>query len=443
MTAQAMSAPARTDAVLARLTTLHPKLIDLSLDRLQGLLRRLGDPERRLAPVIHVAGTNGKGSLIAYLRAMLEAAGYRAHVYTSPHLVRFNERIRVAGKLIDDAALVDVLETIERVNGNEPITFFEATTAAAFVAFADVPADVVLLETGMGGRFDATNVIERPVLTAITPVAFDHMEFLGHDLTAIAGEKAGILKRGVPAVVGPQETEAASRIATEAAALAAPLFRHGSDWKVEQAAGHLVWRADGEKLVLPLPALAGAHQIANAGTAVACIRKLAGFRIDEAAIAAGLVGVEWPARLQHLTRGPLMSQLSHGAELWLDGMHNPHCAAAVAGTLAAWRAADAAPRPHWLVIAAKSNKDMAGILGALAPVVDGLYGVAIPEDVNSFAPDEIAGIGAGLGISSAAANSVNDALAAIRRSHDDGKPPPRILICGSLYLAGAVLAENG
>ena len=443
MTAQPMSLLARTDAVLARLTTLHPKLIDLTLDRLQVLLRRLGDPERRLAPVIHVAGTNGKGSLIAYLRAMLEAAGYRVHAYTSPHLVRFNERIRVAGKIIDDAALIEVLETIERVNGNDPITFFEATTAAAFVAFAKVPADVVLLETGMGGRYDATNVIERPALTAITPVAFDHMEFLGHDLASIAGEKAGILKTGVAAIIGPQAPEAADRIAAEATMLSTPLFRHGSDWTVEQVGAELVWRTAGERLELPLPALAGAHQIANAGTAIACIRKLAGFNVDDAAIAAGLRRVEWPARLQRLTRGPLIAALPNGAELWLDGMHNPHCAAAVAGTLAAWRATDAARRPHWLVIAAKSNKDMAGILGALAPVADGLYGVAIPDDANSFAPDEIARIGSGLGLASAPAGSIGDALAAIHRSHDPATAPPRILICGSLYLAGAVLGDNG
>jgi dihydrofolate synthase / folylpolyglutamate synthase len=221
------------------------------------------------------------------------------------------------------------------------------------------------------------------------------------------------------------------------------LFRHGSDWSVEQAGGRLVWCANNEKLMLPLPALAGAHQIANAGTAVACIRKLAGFTVDAAAIATGLRRVEWPARLQHLTHGPLIAALPDGAELWLDGMHNPHCAAAVADTLAAWRRADAARRPHWLIVAAKSNKDMVGILSALAPVADGLYGVAIPDDANSFAPEEIAGIGSDLGLPSAPAGSVSDALAAIRRAHDPATPPPRILICGSLYLAGAVLADNG
>ncbi|HUN51909.1 MAG TPA: folylpolyglutamate synthase/dihydrofolate synthase family protein [Candidatus Sulfotelmatobacter sp.] len=437
------NAPARTDAVLARLTSLHPKLIDLSLDRLCLLLQRLGHPERRLPPVIHVAGTNGKGSLVAYMRAMLEAAGYRVHVYTSPHLVRFNERIRLAGRIIEDAPLVEALETVERYNGSDPITFFEATTAAAFVAFAGEPADAVLLETGMGGRFDATNVIERPALTAITPVALDHMEFLGHDLTAIAGEKAGILKPGVPAVLGPQMPEAAARLAAEAAKLSAPLFRHGEDWQVAGTADHLAWRADGDELDLPLPALAGTHQIVNAGTAIACMRKLAGFRVDRDALAAGLTRVEWPARLQRLTHGPLPQMLPPGAELWLDGMHNPHCAMAVARTLADWRAADSTRRPLWLVIAAKANKDLGGILAALATVTDGLYGVAIPEDDNCFAPADIAAIGMRLGLPSAAAASVEAALAAILAANEPPRPPPRILICGSLYLAGTVLAENG
>ena len=438
--AQPLTAPARTDAILARLTTLHPKLIDLSLDRLQRLLARLDNPERRIAPVIHVAGTNGKGSLIAYLRAMLEAAGYRTHVYTSPHLVRFNERIRLAGELIADEALIDVLEAVERANGDAPITFFEATTAAAFAAFATVPADVVLLETGLGGRFDATNVIDRPALTAITPVAFDHMEFLGHTLTAIAGEKAGILKAGAPAVIGPQMPEAAATIAARAAELSVALFRHGTEWTIEQAGDHMSWQSGADELVLPQPALAGQHQIANAGTAIACARSLTGFRIDDAAIAAGLKHVEWPARLQRLTRGPLLAELSAGTELWLDGMHNPHCAAAVAATLAQWRAADPTQRKLWLILGAKSNKDLAGILAPFTKVADGVYGVAIPDDANSYAPAEIAVAANDLGFQAAPAANIAEAIAAIRR---DDTAAPRILICGSLYLAGSVLADNG
>lgn len=440
---QALVPPARTDAVLARLTTLHPKLIDLSLDRLQRLLARLGNPERQLSPVIHVAGTNGKGSLIAYLRAILEAAGYRVNVYTSPHLVRFNERIRVAGEMIRDEPLVALLEEIERANGDQPITFFEATTAAAFLAFSRATADIVLLETGLGGRLDATNVVDQPLLTAITPVAFDHMEFLGRTLSAIAGEKAGILKPGAPAVIGPQADEAANAIAARAAKLGVTLYRFGEDFSASESEGRLRWQSQGKTLDLPRPALAGPHQIVNAGTAIACIRSLRGFKVGDAALAAGLTQVEWPARLQRLTRGPLQARLPEGAELWLDGVHNPHCAEAIAAALAEWRAHDPAARPHHLIFGAKSNKDLSGILRPLARVADEVYGVAIPGDANCFQPAEIVTVARGLGLAAEPALSVADALTSIRRGNAAGAPPPRILICGSLYLAGTVLAENG
>ena len=441
--AHALQSPPRTDAVLQRLMALHPKLIDLSLDRLQPLLARLGSPERQLPPVIHVAGTNGKGSLVAYLRAMFEAAGYRAHVYISPHLVRFNERIRLAGKIIEDEPLVEILETVERANGADPITFFEATTAAGLLAFARTPADVVLLETGLGGRYDATNIIDQPALTAITPIAFDHMDFFGHTLTLIAHEKTGIFKHGVPAVIGPQQAEASDTILRDAGELSVPLFRHGEDWSIETREGQMIWQGGGMRFTLPLPALVGAHQVLNAGTAIACIQQLRHrFNIDRDAMARGLRQVEWPARLQRLTKGPLISQLPPDAELWLDGGHNPHCAAAIADTLASWRATEAVERPLWLVFGMKNNKDMPGVLAPLAGMTKGLYGVAIPDDDNCFSPDEIAAAATALGIRARPASSAGAAIREITRQ-SAGQPAPRVLIFGSLYLAGQILESNG
>ena len=438
---QGQSQAAKTDAILARLGGLYPALIDLSLDRIRRLLACLEHPERRLPPVVHVAGTNGKGSLIAYLRAMLEAAGYRVHVYTSPHLVRFNERIRLAGQVIEDEALQAVLERVEAANEASPITLFEVTTAAAVLAFAELPADVLLLETGLGGRFDATNVIEHPALTAITPIAFDHMDFLGNTLTAIAGEKAGILKPGAPAVIGPQGAEARAVFEAAAAPLGVPLFRHGVDWRVEAKDGGMRWQGDGATLDLPLPALPGAHQIANAGTAVACLRRLTGFKVPTAAIEQGLRQVEWPARLQRLGRGPLLDLLPPWSELWLDGGHNPHCAMAIAATLRSWRASEATARPVELIVAMKSNKDLRGFLAPFVGLADSVQGVAIPGDPNCFSPADIAATARELGLRSEAASSPAEAIAALRQRALPA--PPRILICGSLYLAGAVLAENG
>jgi len=439
--AQSLNQPAKTDAILARLGALYPVLIDLSLDRIQRLLARLGDPQHRLPPVVHVAGTNGKGSLIAYLRAMLEAAGYRVHVYTSPHLVRFNERIRLAGELIGDEHLLHLLQRVEAANAGEPITLFEVITAACLLACTETPADVVLLETGLGGTYDATNVIARPALTAITPIAFDHMDFLGDSIAAIAGEKAGILKRGVPAVIGPQEADAAAVLAARAAELHAPLFRQGKDWQAEIASEQMLWTAGGETMRLPLPALPGAHQVANAATAIACLRRLPKFTVPEAAIAEGLRKVEWPARLQRLQHGPLVDLLPPWAELWLDGGHNPHCAAAVAATLRNWRAAEPVARPLQLIVAMKSNKDLPGFLAPFVGLADAVTGLAIPGDPNCFAPEAVATAAAALGIPATAAGSAAEAIAAIRG--ETLAAPPRLLICGSLYLAGAILAENG
>jgi dihydrofolate synthase/folylpolyglutamate synthase len=436
MSQRSSQAPRPSDRILERLTRLHPKIIDLSLDRVARLLDALGGPQHRLPPVIHVAGTNGKGSVVAYLRAMLEAAGARTHVYTSPHLVRFNERIRVAGRLIDEADLSALLEECERVNGSAPITFFEITTAAAFLAFARAPADIVLLETGLGGRLDATNLVERPLLTVLTPISFDHRQHLGDTLALIAGEKAGIMKPGVPAVVAPQPAEAAAVFAARAATLGLPLFRHGEEWQVD-ADPELRFRAGGREWTLPRPALLGSHQIVNAGTALAAAQQLGDFRVDATAMARGLREVEWPARLQRLTRGPLAARLPAGWELWLDGGHNGAAGEALADFVAGWRRGGS---DLHLVFGMLDTKEPAEFLAPLAPLTASLSAVTIPGSHAALAAESAAAVARAVGIAASAAASVDDAVAAIIGARGDR--PARILICGSLYLAGSVLAEN-
>ena len=426
---------AKSDAILERLLQLHPKKIDLSLGRVLALLERLGAPHENLPPVVHVAGTNGKGSSIAFLRAMLEAAGYRVHVYTSPHLVRFNERIRLAGKLIEEPALAALLEECETVNGGDSITYFEITTAAAFRAFAETPADIVLLECGLGGRYDATTVVARPTLTAITPVSMDHMQFLGDTLAEIAGEKAAIQKPDVVSVIGEQTDIPSRVIETAAVAVGAPLYRMGTEWTARAAAGRLVFEAGGETRSFPLPALPGPHQIANAGLAIACLDKLEGFDVDDAAISEGLAGVDWPARVQRLTSGPLVEMLPDGWELWLDGGHN-----AAAGETLAAVARDWDTAPLHLVFGMLDSKVPADFLRPLAVRVAGLQAVAIPDEPASLSAAAAADAARSLGITAAPAESGAAAVAAIR---DAATAPGRILICGSLYLAGQVLAENG
>ncbi|MDQ7261028.1 bifunctional folylpolyglutamate synthase/dihydrofolate synthase [Paracoccus sp. PS-1] len=419
-----------SDAILARLMQLHPKVIDLSLDRMHRILAALGHPERRIPPAIHIAGTNGKGSTQAMIRAGLESAGLRVHAYTSPHLAQFHERIRLAGELIPEADLAAALEECEAANAGAPITFFEITTAAAFLAFSRTPADYTLLEVGLGGRLDATNVIDDPLLTVITPISIDHTQYLGETLAEIAGEKAGILKRRVPCIVGPQEAVAREAIEQKAERLFAPLRIARQDWDSRREGDALIYQDEHGLMDLPLPALPGPHQIVNAGTAIAALREL-GFGRTEAR--AAVTEAEWPARMQRLSRGPLV-EAAEGCELWLDGGHNPAGGEAVAATLAAM-----AKKPTHLVCGMLNTKDVAGYMRPLAEAAQSLTAVAIPGEPNTLPAEDTAAAAASVGL---AATTAPDALAAVRRLAAD-QPGARILICGSLYLAGQVLRENG
>jgi len=388
-----------------------------------------------LPPVIHVAGTNGKGSTVATLRACLEAAGYRAHVYTSPHLVRFAERIRIAGTLIEDDHLSACLEECERANAGEPITLFEITTAAAYLAFSRTPADATLLEVGLGGRVDATNVIKRPVGTVITPISFDHQRFLGDTLASIAFEKAGILKPGVRGVMGPQPPEAADVIEVRATEVGSPLYWHGKDWRAEPTASGMRYEGKRWRLDLPASALPGRHQFDNAGAAIACLEGLeTTLPIDAAAIARGLRATEWPARLQRLTRGPLAAMLPPGIELWLDGGHNQAGGEVLAQHAATWR-----DRPLHLVFGMLTTHDAREFLKPLVRHAADIGTVAIPGEANSRTAEDAAAAARSVGLVAETYPSVSAAVASAV-----AKPSPsRILICGSLYLAGTVLAENG
>ena len=426
--------PRSSDAILERLMTLHPKKIDLTLGRTLDLLERLGRPQDRLPPVVHVAGTNGKGSLIAFLRAILEAAGHRVHCYTSPHLVRFNERIRIAGELIPETQLSQLLGYCEIVNEGRPITYFEITTAAALRAFADTPADILLLECGLGGRFDSTNVVDRPALTAITPVSMDHTQFLGGTLAEITGEKAAIQKPDVTSVIGEQSPEAAKVIENQAADTGAPLHRFGAEWDVSGGAEGLRVRSGAAIRQFSAPALFGPHQLHNAGMAVACVEKLDAFAISNAAIATGLTRAVWPGRLQQLTRGPLVELLPPGWELWLDGGHN-----AAAGEALATAARDWKDRPLDIVFGMLNTKDLAAFLRPLAPSVRASASVSIPGEEASLSAVEAAKAARALLLRAVPADDVS---ASIRSLIERADEPGRILICGSLYLAGTILAQN-
>jgi dihydrofolate synthase/folylpolyglutamate synthase len=410
--------------------TLHPKVIDLTLGRIERLLIALGNPERSIPPVIHVAGTNGKGSTQAMIRAGLEAGGDRVHAYTSPHLARFHERIRLAGELISEDLLTRLLDECVTANGGEEITFFEITTCAAFLAFHRVPADWTLLEVGLGGRLDATNVVQRPRLTIITPVSMDHEAYLGDTIARIAGEKAGIIKRGVPVIVGPQHADGLEVIEAKAARMGAPVLAFGQHWNVWEERGRLVYQDENGLLDLPLPNLPGPHQVQNAGAAIAALRSLGR---DEAACEAAVTRACWPARMQRLRHGPLVD-LAPTVELWLDGGHNPAGGEAVAATLARMPA-----RETHLICGMLNTKDVAGYMRPLVPQVTGLHAVSIPGERNTLPAEATRDAARSAGIDAVAAGSVAEALADIA----DHAPEARVLICGSLYLAGTVLRENG
>jgi dihydrofolate synthase/folylpolyglutamate synthase len=433
----------RSTAILERLLTLHPREIDLSLDRIEALIAALDHPERRLPPVIHVAGTNGKGSTTAFIRAMLEAAGWNVHVYTSPHLVRFHERFRLAapgrGRLVTDDALADVLIEVERINNGQPITQFEITTAAALKLFADHPADFLLLEVGLGGRLDATNVVAKPLASVITSISFDHEKFLGDTLAAIAREKAGILKPGRPGIIAPQPEEVLGEIERESAKRRSELFVANRDWTAFQERGRLVYQDQDGLLDLPRPRLVGRHQFTNAGTAIAVLRRV-GVKLSSPAIEAGLANVEWPARLQWLPSGALVSQVRAGSEIWLDGGHNPGAGAVVAEAMADLE--ERSPRPLFLVTGMLSTKDPIGFFRPFADIVRKVYTVPVPNSNAGRDQGELASAAMEAGLPAEAVDSVAAALERINRDTADAAAP-RILICGSLYLAGSVLAANG
>ena len=424
----------RTDAILKRLSVLHPKLIDLSLERLNRLLDELGRPDHRMPPVIHVAGTNGKGSTIAYLRAMLEAAGKSVHVYTSPHLVRFNERIRLAGKLVSTRRLNAVLERVEQVNAGKPITYFEVTTAAAFVLFSEIKADYLLLEVGMGGTYDTTNVVEHPLGVIITPVDLDHMAFLGNTIGKIAVEKANIMKRGSPAVIARQAEEGLASINRVAAKLGVVPFVGGEDFDAFAQDGRLIYQDDKGLLDLPPPKLIGNHQFENAGVAIAAIRHF-GLPVDESAIAKGLGDVVWPARLSPVA-GKLRDLLGPGAELWLDGGHNAH------GTRALARALEdmnrARPAPLVLIMGMMNTRSPAAVLAPFDGMAERIITLTIPGEPNAHDAAYIAEEANKAGFDAKAARTIEGALKSAATT-----PNARVVIWGSLYLAGLVLLKNG
>jgi dihydrofolate synthase/folylpolyglutamate synthase len=429
---------ARSDAILMRLLSLHPKIIDLSLGRMEKILAKLGNPQNALPPVIHIAGTNGKGSTLAMCRAILESAGLKVHTYTSPHLVRFHERIRVAGELISEDQLSALLEECEAVNGAEPITFFEITTAAAFLAFSRTPADYLILEVGLGGRLDATNVIDHPAVSVITSIGLDHQQYLGETIVEIAREKAGILKRGVVGIVGAQSPEAREAIEVVGERIGSPLHIGNQDWQSYSQNGRLVFQDQNGLLDLPLPSLPGPHQIDNAGNAIAALRSLNDQRITEEAYSDGLRNVSWPARLQKLGHGHLWNHLGRDCELWLDGGHNGPAGVVLSQALREMQSRS--PRPLIIIWGMINTKDPGAFIGNFKGMATEVITLTIPDELNAIPAAELAEIAREKGLTAQAATDLQKALGQATKI----APAPRILICGSLYLAGHVLAlHNG
>ena len=449
----------QTDAILDRLTRLHPKKIDLVLDRIERLLAALGHPERKLPLVIHVGGTNGKGSVIAFLGAMLRAEGYGVHVYTSPHLVRFNERIVIGKRAssgssaapIGEEEMAHTLSECEKANGDEPITFFEITTAAAILAFSRHPADIILLEVGLGGRYDATNVVAAPAMSVLTQIGYDHTEFLGNTLAKIAFEKAGILKPGIPAIIGPQDPEALSVIEQEATRIKAPLSVFGQDFFSYEQQGRFIYEDNKGLLDLPLPSLTGRHQLDNAGIALACLRHLEAKPVSDKAIDAGLGAVTWPARMQRLTEIQCagLPWRDGVPEIWLDGGHNPMAAGALANAVAELE--EVAPRSLYIIISIMNNKDIRGFLEPFRTLACEFIALAIPGSSAGATPHEICAVAGDVGLPCTPAETLESAFSLIKekseslhadRTARNVESVPRILICGSLYFAGYVLAQD-
>jgi dihydrofolate synthase/folylpolyglutamate synthase len=434
-----------SDALIARFLALHPKTIDLSLGRILRLLAQLGHPERRLPPTIHVAGTNGKGSTIAFMRAILESAGLAVHVYTSPHLVRFHERIRLGriggGQYVEEERLVEALRRCEAVNAGEPITVFEITTAAALLLFSEEPADVLLLEVGLGGRFDATNVIDHPAAAVVTSIGHDHAEYLGTTLEAIAKEKAGIFKRGCPAVIAPQDYLAADTTLRDAAERigASPILVGMQDFSVHEEGGRLVYQDERGLLDLPRPRLVGRHQFINAGTAIAALRAAGFEKFETSAFEAGITRAEWPGRLQRLSKGRLPEIAPQGCELWLDGGHNADGGRVLAAAMA--DRSEHSNAPLVLVTGMLGTKDSEAFFKNFLGLAREVIAVPIPGQIAARPAEEVAAIASSVGLTASTSASVESALASL---HDYvWEHPPRVLICGSLYLAGEVLAANG
>lgn len=428
------------ETVLAQIASRRPVIIDLSLDRIKAALSRLGDPQRHLPPVFHIAGTNGKGSTAAFLRYALEAAGKSVHVYSSPHLVRFNERIVLAGKEITDAALIDALHRTDAAIGDDMLTYFETATCAAFLSFAETAADFAIIEVGLGGRLDATNVLEKPLAAVVTPVDLDHQSFLGDTIGEIAGEKAGIFRAGRPAVIAPQSAEAMTVLQDRARKAGATIHAFGEQWSVHSEHGRLIYQDDDGLCDLDSPRLPGAHQIENAGTAVAALRA-AGLSIENAAISKGLAQARWPARMQRLTQGPLvdLAQRILGAtpEIWLDGGHNPHAGRAIAAVMADLEARNS--RPLIMISGMQANKDASGYFTCFAGLAREVYCVAANHD-GVLPPEEVAEAAHKAGLKARPCGSLTEAVE--RACADQKEAPPRLLISGSLYLAGEVLREN-
>ena len=433
------------DRQIERLMALHPKGFDLSLDRISRLLERLGNPQDRLPPVVHIAGTNGKGSTAAFSRALLEAAGYRTHVHTSPHLVNWHERYRLGaeggGKLVADAVVADAIERAAEANRGETITVFEILTAVTFLLFSEHPADAAVIEVGLGGRFDATNVIKKPAVSVIMPVSLDHEAYLGDRVELIAAEKAGIIKRGCPVIVGAQESDTAREVLVSTAErLGCPLAVYGQDFLATQEHGRMIYQDQSGLMDLSPPRLPGRHQYANAAAAIAAV-KAAGFRLDEGAADRAMATVSWPGRMQRLPQGKLVDMAPAGAEIWLDGGHNPGAGMVVAEALTEQE--EKFPRPLFLICGMINTKDQTGYFRAFKGIARHVYTVPVAFSDASVPNSELAIRAAEAGLSSEPVSSVANALMLLRDTWDASEPEPRILISGSLYLAGAVLDENG